>query len=406
MKLSLLIGIILLFVTQRCKAQFNLIKISNSDIVEFKLIKNLIIIPLTINDKGPFNFVLDTGVGVFLITDPSLVNTLNLSSTLRKIKVIGFGEGKELEASVTGFLSVSINNTIKGSLPAAVLKEDSFDLSSYTGIPIHGLLGFEFFNSFTVRISYTNHFLKVYRPQVLYTLKRSQSIPISIISGKPYVDVQITLNNSPAKVKLIIDTGAGHPLWLESAEGKPVEIPQVNIRANLGVGLSGTIEGFMGRLSSVKLGKYDMKNVVAAFPDFELVGSKVEEKRNGNMGNAILRRFEVVFDYKRNTLQLKPNYNFKKPFEHDMSGLELIYHSPDYSRLFVGRVEEGSAADECGLMPEDEIVDINFKPAKDWNIDDLYELFRSKPDKGILLTVLPKGEKKTQLVVLTLKRRI
>jgi len=405
-KLSLLIGMMLLFVLNKSRAQFNLTKLSKSEVIEFKLVKNLIIIPLIINNKGPFNFVLDTGVGVFLITDPSLINTLNLFTTLRKIKVVGFGEGKALEANVTGFLSVNINNTIDGSLPAAVLKEDSFDLSSYTGIPIHGLLGFEFFNSFTVRINYIDKFLKVYRPQIPYTLRRSQSIPISVTGGKPYVEAQIILDNVPSKVKLIIDTGAGHPLWLESSEGKPIEIPQLHIRANLGVGLSGTIEGSMGRLSSVKLGKFNLKNVVSAFPDFEYVGSKVTDERNGNMGNTILKRFEVVFDYKRNILQLKPNYNFKRPFEHDMSGLELVYHSPDFSRLFVGRVEDGSAAEDCGLMPEDEIIDINFKRAKEWNIDDLYELFRSKPDKGILLTVLPKGEKKTQLVVLTLKRRI
>ncbi|WP_207533688.1 aspartyl protease family protein [Desertivirga arenae] len=405
-KRLLLSALFTLLILQSGSAQFKLEKLSNTEAFEFRFIKNLIIIPLLINNKGPFNFVLDTGVGVFLITDPGLVDSLQLPKSLRKIKVVGFGEGKELEAAVTGNLDVAVNAVITGNLPAAILKEDAFDLSSYTGIPIHGLIGYEFFNSFTVRLNYMDKIIKVYRPEARYFLRRAEAIPITIEAGKPYINAEVALNKTLSWVKLIIDTGAGHPLWLESIAGKRVEVPQKNIRANLGVGLSGTIDGSMGRLSLLKLGKFELKEVVAAFPDYEDVGSKVFAERNGNMGNAVLKKFEVIFDYQRSLLFLRPNYDFKKPFEHDMSGIELIYHSPDYSRLFIGRVEPGSAADLIGLEVNDEIVDINFRRAKDWNIDEIYQLFRSRPDKGILLTIIPKGEKKTQVVVLTLKRRI
>ncbi|WP_207421895.1 aspartyl protease family protein [Desertivirga brevis] len=405
-KRLLLFATLMLLALQSGRAQFKLEKLRNNEAFEFRFIKNLIIIPLIINNKGPFNFVLDTGVGVFLITDPGLVDSLKLPRSLRKIKVVGFGEGKELEASVTGHLDVAVSSAITGSLPAAILKEDAFDLSSYTGIPIHGLLGYEFFNSFTVRMNYANKIIKVYRPEARYAFRRGKAIPIMIVAGKPYVNVELSLGDTLFWVKLVIDTGAGHPLWLESIEGKAVKLPQQNIRANLGVGLSGRIDGSMGRLGTLKLGKFELKEVVAAFPDFEDVGSKVSAERNGNMGNAVLKKFEVIFDYQRSLLFLRPNHDFKKPFEHDMSGLELIYHSPDYERLFIGRVEPGSAGDLIGLGVNDEIVDINFRRAKDWNIDEIYQLFRSRPERGVLLTVLPKGEKKTQVVLLTLKRRI
>lgn len=396
----------MLLTWQYGRAQFKLEKLSNAETFEFRFIKNLIVIPLFINDKGPFNFVLDTGVGIFLITDPGLVDSLKLPRTLRKIKVIGFGEGKELEASVSGHLDVAVSTTITGSLPAAILKEDAFDLSSYTGIPIHGLIGYEFFNSFTVRLNYIDKIIKVYRPEARYILRRGKALPIIVEAGKPYINVELSLGKTLSWVKLIIDTGAGHPLWLESIEGEPVHVPEKNIRANLGVGLSGTIDGAMGRLKLLKLGKFELKEVVAAFPDYDDVGSKVFGDRNGNMGNAVLKKFEVIFDYQKNLLWLRPNYDYKRPFEHDMSGLELIYHPPDYNRLFIGRVEPGSAGDLIGLELNDEIVDINFRRAKDWHIDEIYQLFRSRPEKGILMTVLPRGEKKTQVVVLTLKRRI
>jgi len=396
---------VLLLGMQVAKAQFKIEGLAKHELIEFKFIKNLIIIPLTINNKGPYNFILDTGVGVFLISDPKLIDTLHLTN-LRKIKVIGFGEGKELEAGVTGYLDVNIGRSIAGSLPAAVLKEDAFDLSSYTGIPIHGLIGYEFFNSFIVRINFLEKALRVYKPSLDVNLRKGTTIPIIINGGKPYLICKIALGDSIINAQMIVDTGAGHPLWIENVDQRPVVLPGKNIPANLGVGLTGAIDGHIARISSLRIDKFELKNVIAAFPDFNDVGSKVGSERNGNMGNAILKRFEVIFDYRRNALQLKPNYDFKKAFEHDMSGLELVYRTPDFTRLFIGRVEPGSPADELGLIPDDEIININFKPAKDWNIDEVQELFRSRPEKGILLTVLPKGEKKTQLLMLTLKRRI
>src|SRR5687767_9045858 len=62
--------------------------------ISFKLVKNLIIIPLIINGKGPYNFVLDTGIGFFLVTDPALLDTLHIQY-LRSIKISGFGTGED-----------------------------------------------------------------------------------------------------------------------------------------------------------------------------------------------------------------------------------------------------------------------------------------------------------------------
>lgn len=59
--------------------------------IPFKLIKNLIIIPVIINGEGPFNFVLDTGVGLVLITDYKLADSLKLQN-LRNIKLSGLGK--------------------------------------------------------------------------------------------------------------------------------------------------------------------------------------------------------------------------------------------------------------------------------------------------------------------------
>src|SRR4051812_48705840 len=60
------------------------------DAIAFKMVKNLVIIPIYVNEKGPFNFVLDTGVDPLVITDSSIVDASHLSS-LRRVKINGIG---------------------------------------------------------------------------------------------------------------------------------------------------------------------------------------------------------------------------------------------------------------------------------------------------------------------------
>ena len=403
----LLLVLILFTIQPPVSGQFRLGEIRKSESFGFKMVKNLVIIPVIINNKGPFNFVLDTGVGIFLITDPHLKDSLGLSE-FRNITISGFGERADLKAYVSFPLSLKIGNHIKGYLPAAFLEEDAFNLSAYTGIPVHGLLGYEFFSSFVVKLNYSSRNIKVYKPETIYIPKRGSRFDISIEEGKPYIEAKVMIDSgSMQQVKLIIDSGAGHPISLETLAGQPFHVPDKKIEANLGVGLMGEISGFLARISLLRIGKFDLKNVLAAFPDYNNVAAKINSiSRNGNLGSSVLKRFNVVFDYSREHIYLKPNYFYKEPFEHDMSGLELSARGENLDRIFIARVETGSAAEDAGLMESDEILAVNFKPVKEMGMDEVYGIFRSGRERPVLLNILPAGKSQAELVVLELKRRI
>lgn len=380
------------------------------EIVAFKMVKNLMIIKLTVNGKGPFNFVLDTGVGLFLISDPKLIDSVSIKN-LRSINIIGFGDGEPLSAYVTPSVDVGFGSTNAKGVSAAILKKDIFELSNYVGMPVHGLIGYEFFSSFIVRINFTLNTLTIYRPETVYIPRKGYRVPLTIEDRKPYLisNIQLTSGEKIA-AKLILDTGAGHPISLETNGGVPFEVPKVHIAGNLGIGLTGPISGYISRVRSLTLGKYTLNDVIAAFPDYDDVGSKVYSVgRNGNMGITVLKRFNVVFDYNESALYLKPGAVLTEPFEHDMSGMELTSAGDKFERVLVSRVESGSSADEVGLRKDDEILAINFKPVAEMNASEIDNLFRSKSDRSFILDVLPNGSKSLrdkQRVILTLKRRI
>ena len=233
--------------------------------ISFTKARGLIVMSTYINEKGPFNFILDSGVGIMIITDPKLKDSLNLKY-FRRIEISGLGEGKQIDAFTTPFLNVQIGSAMAINTSAAVLDKDVFNLSGYAGMPIHGLIGYDFFASFLVRIYYDAGYFTLYNNQKSRLVRKGLKIPISIEQNKPYLNVLADQGDHKRMLlKLIIDTGAGHPISLESYNGTPFEVPRVNIAANLGVGLTGAIKGYVGRIPSVKFGKYTLKNVIAAF---------------------------------------------------------------------------------------------------------------------------------------------
>ena len=370
--------------------------------IPFRLIRDLVIIRLNINDKGPFNFVLDTGVGLMLITDPKLVDSINVANK-RTIKIEGLGEGDDLEAYITSPLNVQIPGLKSYDVGAAILKTDHFGLSNYAGIPIHGLLGYEFFNNLAVKIDFTDSTLTVSRPKDMHFFSKGNKIPLKIDSRKPYLQAKITFTNGTKSIdKLIFDLGAGHPLSLENIIEKH-GLPDKFIAANLGVGLTGPIDGFVSRVKEVGIGKYKIKNVITSFP-ISKAGEQPFEQRDGNLGMGILKRFTLIVDYPDSALYLKPGPNVDDIYEHDMSGLEYYSSGTDLTHVIISRVEPGSPGDEIGLEPGDEIMSINFKPVTKMTLEEIDAIFKSKPDRTLLLEIF--HDKKYDNVIITLKRRI
>lgn len=388
-----------------CHAQnFNFEGNRKKDAMNFDLVKNLIIVPLYLNGKGPFNFILDTGVGSLIITEPTLLDSLQIKNP-RTIKVYGFGQGQEIDAYLTNDVSVKISEASASRVPTAILKKDIFDLSNYLGQKIYGLIGYPFFNSFVVKINYSSSRMNFSLPSVK-TRKKGVQYPIFIENNRPYIyaDIQ-TEDKREIRVKLIIDCGASHALSMHALEGKPYPIPKDTISANLGVGLSGVINGSMGRIPKFSLGKYSFKNILSGFPAYEALAKQIGYDRNdGNLGAEVLKRFNVVFDYPNLSMYLKRNSNYASAFDHDMSGIEVYMDPNNKKHVFIGRIEPGSPAEKAGFLEQDEIVSLNMRFIEEYSLEDVAKLFKSDDGRTILVEIVRNNRNIIKL--LKLKRRI
>jgi hypothetical protein len=399
----LVLLLMILFSTIPACAQYFELENSNQVKIPFRMIRNMVIIKLTINDRGPFNFILDSGVGIMIITEPNLIDSLNITYK-RTLHLAGVGVGEDYEAYVTAPLKIEIPGIRSVGVGAAIFKKDHFGLSNYIGIPIHGLLGYEFFNKLVVKLNFTDSILTAYKPDKfkLKKLKKFEAIPILIENNKPYITTAVRFcDGSVRKCKLIVDIGAGHPLSLDNHRVNqwPTE---KTIEANLGMGLTGPISGEISRVNQLSIGKYGLNNVLSSFPETQDTGYYTT--RDGNLGMDVLKRFTVVFDYENSLMYVKACGNLKEPFEHDMSGMEYYAGGDGLKHIVISRVEPGSASDEIGLAKNDEIMSVNLKPVANMSLEDLDHLFKSGDGRGLLLEVY--HDKQYSRVILTLKRRI
>jgi hypothetical protein len=363
----------------------------------------MVVIQLKINNKGPFNFIMDTGVGLMIITDPQLIDSVNIPSK-RILKLTGCGEGDAYDAYITSTLHIDIPGLTSYNVAAAILKEDHFGLSNYAGIPIQGLLGYEFFNNLAVKVSFSDSTITVYHPKNEGLFNKGQKKPMTVEDHKPYIEANVYMPDGSMKLrKLVVDLGAGHPLSLENMVDTR-DLPKKSIPANLGMGFNGPVSGYISRINEIELGKYKIKNLISSFPKDDSLKKDLRENRDGNLGIGLLKKFDIVFDYPGHAIYLKPGQNFSEPFEHDMSGLEYYAGGDDYSHVIISRVEPGSAGDEIGLEKNDEILAINLIPTAKMSLEQIDNIFKPKHDRSLLLEVY--HDKKHDNVILTLKRRI
>lgn len=369
--------------------------------ITFSLVKNLIIIPIYINGKGPFDFILDTGVNPMIVTDSTLKESLKVPY-VRNIKIGGYGNFDGIDAFL-GATTVNVGEAEGENIPTVFLKDDVLSLSGHVGKKIYGLIGYNFFNSFMVKINYGFKTVRFTSPEKKIKPK-GEKIPFELIENKPYVSLNIEQDGLGSKtIKTLLDCGASHAISLESLESNPFPQPIFTIPANLGNGLIGPIVGRMGRIKSLKIGSFTFKEVLSNYPEYR-IDSVINRERNANLGADILSRFDITYDYRNLCVYLKKGDRFSQPFEHDMAGIELYIESGPPSRTIISRIEPGSPAELVGLKEGDEITAINFKKIDDYPTGEIGNIFKAKNGYSVIVEVW--RDKTFSFKLLKLKKRI
>ena len=426
---SLFIVLCTFFISVNCYSQdtFKIIGGQESYAMSFKLINNLIIIPVKVN-SSELNFLLDTGVNNTIMFNLSVEDSLKLKNT-QKIRLRGLGEGDYIDAIKSTNNQFRIGKIANGYHMIYLIPGKEFDLSSSLGVNINGIIGGDLFRDFIVDINYTTKRLKLYNPNnyIYKRCKKCQIFDLDFYKNKPYINLIVqSKDNVKTEVKLLIDSGASDALWLFDKSSEKIKGPEKYFRDYLGKGLSGNIYGKRSRIEKIIIGDYFFTNANVSYPDSIAIKSVYKHKeRNGTLGSELLKRFRVVLDYPAKKITFKKkSTHFNSPFLYNMSGIELSYSGEmlvrerqsslyggsnkngtstaveivyDYVYAFkqsyqISVIRKDSPAYRAGLLLGDVILQINGKPAYSYKLQEITHMFSAKENKRIKLLIDRDGE--------------
>jgi len=279
--------------------------------IPFELDRNKIILPVRVGGSRVLEVLLDTGMHFdgLLLYNRDLRDSLGMVDFM-DIRVGGAGPDDASNAVLADSVTFTIGEAELSNQRIIVLQNDLFD-----DFPSDGVSGYSLFGHYAVEIDYDSLVITLHDPDKLSIDDSWASIPLAFKSNKiPWVEAAVNIGGEEEiAVSLYIDLASGEALEMLIRDGMRYELPPGLEEVYLGRGLSGDIDGYRGRISSLRLGPFLLRDVLSAFAD-----ARVRSKQpgaDGVLANNALRRFNLVFDYANETLYLKPNGHFEEPFE-------------------------------------------------------------------------------------------
>lgn len=364
--------------------------------IPFEIYSNLIVIPVILNNQLPLKFVLDTGVRTTILTDKAYSDILNMSYN-RKYTIAGLGGDKLVEAYVTSGVSLTLPPGVKGKGHSMlVLEEDYLELRNYLGVNVNGILGYEVFSRFIVEVNYDTRMLTLTTPEHFKKKRGYNEIPITIEDTKPYIRGRVAYKDgNEVDLKLMIDSGASHGLFLEEGSDPRIYVPENHINSTLGRGLGGVLKGKIARLARFEIGDKHWDDLIATFPQEESILDSLKNTsvfRNGSVGGEILNRFKVIFNFPQEKIYIKKGRSFKKPFTYNLSGLVVKAKGSALVDYEIVAVREKSPGEAAGFKKGDKIISINSISAKDMTLSNIIAFLNAKENKKLRIRVLRGGE--------------
>lgn len=349
----------------------------------------IVLVDVSIDGRPAMPFILDTGGHAILTSDAA--------------KALGFetkGNGVS-GGSGSGTMSTSYTRVHDTALGDAHVRDLTYTVLPYPfgfyergeGAPIAGILGLEMFERFAITFDYDHGQLRLapYDQGDAPAAMEGDAVTLRFTDDMPLA--QASQDGHPGTFG--IDTGnAGYvltfPQWARRngidaryAAGTPIPTG----------GVGGLFTAHIAHARSFVLGGQRLDNVVAMLTrdDAGATGNPTEA---GNIGQDILSRFNVHFDYRRQQMVLMPRAR-QPEWHYAMAGFRAEKKKDRPDRFDVINVMPGSPAEQAGLRQGDAITAINGQPSSKLSFGALRDLTSHLPEGTAIVLTLGDGKQVT-----------
>jgi hypothetical protein len=362
--------------------------------VPFQLLNNHIYLPVKVDGKGPFLFIFDTGGHDILTPDTAKALAVH---TEGDAPGTGAGEG----VVDTGFASHVTFQIGDLTLADQTISIVPITTKAVEGFDEQGMIGFEVLRRFVTEIDYGARTITFIDPARFRPEDQGTAVPFVFYSHLP----QVTGAFEGLPGRFDIDTGSRDELTLTKdfadVNGLAAKHPK-GVEAVDGWGVGGPSRSYVLRGAELRLGTVRIAGVVTGL-GVQSRGAFADPSYQGNVGTALLKRFDVTFDYGHQRLYLK---RLAQPpadtgvFDRAGFWINLSDHG-----FKIVDLTAGGAAATAGLKVGDEITAVDGVPAAKIPLTDLRQRLRDQPAGTVVRLDVLSGET-ARPVALTLKDQI
>lgn len=398
--------------------------------IPFKLVSNLIVIPVKVNGTE-LSFLLDTGVKETILFNVSKVDSIALNSA--EVFSIKGANDVEVSALKSKDNILEVENIKSSDQVVYVAFNQESNLSAYLGEEIHGILGYHFFKDFVVEFAYDHEFVKVYeKGKYRSKWKRYKEVDLKLSKGKPYVKAKL---GRDVVDNFLLDTGMSDGLWVFKEDTVSTNFFGY-YEDYLGMTVSGEILGKRSKVKELGFVGETFNEVKISYPHMHLLPDELKNfsERAGSIGGDLLKRFTIVFDYANSKMYMKPNKHINDPFYYNKSGIvirqdgeaneknnnnKLIKNLKENNfisyvdltyllapEFIIDHVRVDSPAAMAGVLKDDVLLEVNGNKTHKYNLKTLNSFFYDKENKEVKIKLQRKGQvlEKTFLLKSPLKK--
>lgn len=348
-------------------------------VVPFRFINNHIYVDAKLNGRT-FALLVDTGAAN--VMTPTVARALRLGS-VGSAQVKGAGEFTE-HAAFTKVAAMELGDVrLKNQVFAVVALEK---LGEVEGVPFHGIIGYELFKRFVVRVDYAARTLTLIDASSWRGDNAGVAVPFVFNGTVPEVAGEI----GGVAATFDVDTGSRASVGLNSPFVQRHALRgrfKPSIDAVTGWGLGGPTRGTLARAGRVRVGTVIVPDVVVDM-SLQRLGALTSAQPSGSIGSGLLKRFVVTFDYPRQRLHLAALPGAQGRDGYDRSGLWLNLGAGGFR---IDAVVAGSPAAQAGLVDGDLIVAVDGVRAAKLSLNDLRERLRDAPVGAVVRFAVRSG---------------
>jgi len=264
----------------------------------------LILVPTSVNGRGPYEFILDTGAGMSLLT-PRLAGELGITSSGARE---GRGAAGRVQVAIARIESLAVGEARGGPMPVGITA-DVDRIGAAVGHRIDGDIGYDFLKAFRLTLDYRRRVVR------LALGGRQGGFEVAGPGGAAHAEVAFRLAGTAKPLVLVpayVNGRGPHTFVLDTGASATVLSPELaaalrieTVAAEPMTGAGGILQATLGRASSIMVGEAALEDIAVMVADFLAdLGRVVEAPLDGILGYNFLRHFRVTIDYPASTLWL------------------------------------------------------------------------------------------------------